>query len=280
MDTVLLKTFLEVARLRHFGRAAERLCVTQSAVSARIKQLESLLGTELFERRRNDIRLTAAGQRLQRHAETIVGGWERARQEVVLPEDVQDVLAIGFPVDLWSILVRDGVRRVLATQPALALRLNSMPQTMLIEQLLAGSLDLVLLFDPPQLPDFSIRRLADVPLVLASSHTPDERPATTDRDYVYVDWGSAFATSHAQTHAGRAPRVQCNAGFMAHDLIALAGGTAYLARQTLDEQPRQGPWPVRDAPLLERGAHAMYRVDHAQRQLLDALCDTLTPADD
>jgi DNA-binding transcriptional LysR family regulator len=44
MDTQLLRTFLEVHRTRHFGRAADNLYVSQSAVSARIRQLEEELG--------------------------------------------------------------------------------------------------------------------------------------------------------------------------------------------------------------------------------------------
>ncbi|SUC17946.1 transcriptional regulator HdfR [Proteus mirabilis] len=44
MDTELLKTFLEVSKTRHFGRAAESLYLTQSAVSFRIRQLETQLG--------------------------------------------------------------------------------------------------------------------------------------------------------------------------------------------------------------------------------------------
>ena len=42
MDIDLLKTFVEVNRMRHFARAAENLFVTSAAVSARVKQLESL----------------------------------------------------------------------------------------------------------------------------------------------------------------------------------------------------------------------------------------------
>jgi LysR family transcriptional regulator, flagellar master operon regulator len=44
VDTELLKTFLEVSRTRHFGRAAESLYLTQSAVSFRIRQLENQPG--------------------------------------------------------------------------------------------------------------------------------------------------------------------------------------------------------------------------------------------
>lgn len=60
MDTELLKTFLEVSRTRHFGRAAEALYLTQSAVSFRIRQLENQLGVNLFTRHRNNIRLTSS----------------------------------------------------------------------------------------------------------------------------------------------------------------------------------------------------------------------------
>ena len=72
MDTELLKTFMEVSRTRHFGRAAENLYLTQSAVSFRVRQLEGLLGVELFSRQRNNIRLTPAGEKLLPLAESSV----------------------------------------------------------------------------------------------------------------------------------------------------------------------------------------------------------------
>jgi DNA-binding transcriptional LysR family regulator len=72
MDIDLLKTFLEVNRTRHFGRAAENLFLTQSAVSARVRQLEDTIGVPLFTRTRNDIQLTPAGTRLLKYAESIL----------------------------------------------------------------------------------------------------------------------------------------------------------------------------------------------------------------
>ena len=82
MDTELLKTFLEVSRTRHFGRAAEALYLTQSAVSFRIRQLENQLGVNLFTRHRNNIRLTPAGEKLLPYAETLMNTWQAARKEV------------------------------------------------------------------------------------------------------------------------------------------------------------------------------------------------------
>ncbi len=82
MDTELLKTFLEVSRTRHFGRAAEALYLTQSAVSFRIRQLENQLGVNLFTRHRNNIRLTSAGERLLPYAESLMSTWLMAKKEV------------------------------------------------------------------------------------------------------------------------------------------------------------------------------------------------------
>ena len=53
-----LQCFLETARLRHVGRAADRLCVTQPAVSKTIRELEDILAVQLFERSGRGLALT------------------------------------------------------------------------------------------------------------------------------------------------------------------------------------------------------------------------------
>ncbi|MGD8941462.1 MAG: LysR family transcriptional regulator, partial [Gammaproteobacteria bacterium] len=95
MDIGILKTFLEVYRTRHFGQAAENLFLTQSAVSARIRLLEQTVGVPLFTRNRNNIELTPAGQKLLKHAETILTTWNRARQEIAIEDNAQIPLSIG-----------------------------------------------------------------------------------------------------------------------------------------------------------------------------------------
>ena len=106
MDIDLLKTFLEVYRTRHFGRTAENLYLTQSAVSARIRLLEETLGVPLFTRTRNDIQLTPAGTRLLKYAESILNAWSRARQDTALGEEDKISLAIGASYSLWDILLQ------------------------------------------------------------------------------------------------------------------------------------------------------------------------------
>ncbi|MFM0727811.1 LysR substrate-binding domain-containing protein [Paraburkholderia strydomiana] len=61
MELKLLRAFLTVAELRHFGRAADNLCVSQPALSKQIVALESSLGARLFERGRHGAELTTFG---------------------------------------------------------------------------------------------------------------------------------------------------------------------------------------------------------------------------
>lgn len=82
MDTELLKTFLEVQKTGHFGKAAEHLYLTQSAVSFRIRQLEQNLGTSLFHRSRNNIQLTQAGETLLPYALSVVQALSTARNHI------------------------------------------------------------------------------------------------------------------------------------------------------------------------------------------------------
>jgi len=84
LDTELLKTFLEVQKTRHFGKAAENLYLTQSAVSFRIRQLEQSLGVALFTRFRNNIQLTNAGELLLPHARAVIQAMVAAKQQLLL----------------------------------------------------------------------------------------------------------------------------------------------------------------------------------------------------
>ncbi|MET9643454.1 LysR family transcriptional regulator [Streptomyces syringium] len=63
LDLAQVRAFVRAAEELHFGRAAGTLAISQQALSKRIARLESLLGTELFRRGGNGVRLTEAGQR-------------------------------------------------------------------------------------------------------------------------------------------------------------------------------------------------------------------------
>jgi DNA-binding transcriptional LysR family regulator len=86
VDIRFLTTFLEVAETRHFGRAAENLYLTQSAVSARIKLLEEYFNTALFIRNRNSIQITPAGEKLIPFAQELSDVLARTRKSLAEEE--------------------------------------------------------------------------------------------------------------------------------------------------------------------------------------------------
>ncbi len=72
MDFEQLRTFIEVSRLRSFSRAAEKLGVTQPAISAQIRTLESEVGARLFDRDGGKVTFTAAGRVFEPFAEHVL----------------------------------------------------------------------------------------------------------------------------------------------------------------------------------------------------------------
>jgi DNA-binding transcriptional LysR family regulator len=81
MELRHLQTLVVLAQERHFGRAARRLHVVQSAVTRTIQALEHEVGVALFERDRHGVRLTAAGEVLLQRAHQILGAVEGANRE-------------------------------------------------------------------------------------------------------------------------------------------------------------------------------------------------------
>lgn len=78
-STSTLRTFVEVARCQSFTRAAETLCLTQSAVSKQIQSLEEQVGTRLFVRHDKSVGLTASGRAYLAHASEALATLDRGR---------------------------------------------------------------------------------------------------------------------------------------------------------------------------------------------------------
>ena len=82
MELRIINTFLHIAELRSFSRAARELGYSQSAVSAQIAQLEAELETPLFDRVGKTVRLTDAGQTFLSYARTLLATSEQAKAAI------------------------------------------------------------------------------------------------------------------------------------------------------------------------------------------------------
>ncbi|MCG8609865.1 MAG: LysR family transcriptional regulator, partial [Pseudomonadales bacterium] len=207
MDTELLKTFLEVNSTRHFGKAAENLYLTQAAVSARIKQLESTLGVPLFTRHRNNLQLTATGEKLISHAETILMAWERARQDVSLKQDQQYVFTMGATTGLWDLLLQYVLDVLHQGHDDLALRAEVHSQAILVRHLMERTIDFALLYDPAKIGDLSSVPVVRTDLILVSTRQDESIESAINRKFVAVDWGLSFNVSFTQLFPDAQPPV-------------------------------------------------------------------------
>jgi len=274
MDIGLLKAFQEVYRSKHFGRAASNLFISQSAISARIKQLEDELGTRLFTRDRNNIELTSAGKKFLSYAENILNTWNRAKQEIAIPEGVDELLNIAALPSIWDIFLEDWLSWVHTNNADIALNTDTLGADAIIRSLLDGVLDLGFLFDPPKTPKLLVQELLPVPLIMVSTDSSIFAEQAVQDKYILVDWGTSFAMMHAHQYPDiPPPKLRASIGRIALGFLNNFGGSAYLPEAMVSEQLGQTLFKVEDAPVIHKEAYAIYSQASSKKETIEqALC--------
>ncbi|NUO40534.1 MAG: LysR family transcriptional regulator [Streptomyces sp.] len=162
MELRQLAYFVTVAEELHFGRAAERLHIVQSAVSQQIQRLERELGAELFDRSPRRVRLTAAGERLLPEARTVLAAAERARAAVAPPPGLRIGTSTGLGEHLDRVLAAF-TRRA----PEVPVELVSLPVAERLAQVAGGQLDAAFVRAVEPVPGVRVLPLWSDPLVAA-----------------------------------------------------------------------------------------------------------------
>jgi DNA-binding transcriptional LysR family regulator len=168
MELRHIRYFLALVEERHFGRAAARLHVAQSALSQQIRQLERELGVELLERTTRRVDLTEAGRVFERHGRSIEAMVRRAEADAALMAAGRSgKVSVGFVGTATYDVLPRLAQEVRQELPAVELDLRGeMLNPMLIDGLVGGDLDLGLIRPDVALPaDMDVRRLRSEPLV-------------------------------------------------------------------------------------------------------------------
>lgn len=257
MDIDRARTFIEIVHTGSFLKAADRLSVTQTTVSARIRTLEEELGQRLFVRNRNGAVLTAAGREFERFAQSFVRLWERARQQLAIPPGRTSVVAVGGELSLWNPLMLDWLVWMKAECPQIAIHAHVGLPDQLLEQLRTGVLDLAVLYAPKLLPGFKVELIEEEELVLvrtAGRSDPD------GSDYVHVDWGPQFAAERGFGPAAFGePGLLVGLGLLGLSYILRAGGMGYFRRGAVAPHLAAGELElVEGAPEFTYPAYAVY----------------------
>lgn len=228
MDVKVFRTFLELAKVRHFGRAAENLYITQAAVSARIKQLEGYFDTQLFIRDRNNIKLTSAGERLVSYAEVMVTTLQQAKLELSLESGKKLQLTMGGTPNVWDAYLQNCLSATTEAFEGYGFMAEVMGRESLVRSLQERTLDMAFAFDQIKADELNCKKVADVVLLLVSTDSHTLSTVFNDK-YVYVDWGTKFTSEHAERHAKiPAPYLRTSTARIALDFILEKGGSAYL----------------------------------------------------
>ncbi|MGW2612476.1 LysR substrate-binding domain-containing protein [Streptomyces mirabilis] len=162
MELRQLVYFVTVAEELHFGRAAERLHIVQSAVSQQIRRLERELGAELFDRSPRHVRLTGAGERLLPEARTVLAAVDRARAAVAPAEVLRLGTSTGLGAHLDRVLAGFAERK-----PTVQVELVSLPARERLARVVDGRLDAAFVRGAEPLAGVRVLPLWPDPLVAA-----------------------------------------------------------------------------------------------------------------
>ncbi|MEF9943418.1 MAG: hydrogen peroxide-inducible genes activator [Burkholderiaceae bacterium] len=142
MTLTELKYIVAVARERHFGRAADACFVSQPSLSVAVKKLEDELGVQIFERRSQEVTLTAPGERIVAQAQRVLDEAKRVKEIAAQGKDpLVGPLRLGVIYTISPYLLPGLVRQLLDDAPQMPLLLTENFTVRLLELLRNGEID-------------------------------------------------------------------------------------------------------------------------------------------
>jgi len=266
MDLKQLESFVRVAELGSFSRAARALGVAQPALSRQVRLLEVNLRQALLHRNGRGAVPTEAGQLLLEHARGILHQVARAHEDLARARGaLAGHVAIGLPPTLARVLTVPLTRAFRQQVPAARLSVSEGLSTAMTDSLLNGRLDIAVLYNVTTSPGLDIEPLGHEELLWVSARTPDDPGATdailplaalAEQPLVIPSRPNAIRMHVESTLAaiGRRPHIGLEMDGVAAilDLVADGAGGAVLSRQAVEMSAR--PQAYRLQRIGPRGA--------------------------
>ncbi len=253
MDIQLAKTFLEIMSAGSFQQAAIRLHVTQTTVTARVKNLEEALGCRLFVRNRAGASLTEEGERFVEHAKNLVLTWQRAKLDLSKSSTVMPGLVIGVENSLWNPLLVETINQLQSYEQRIAIDARVDNEALLIEQLDQGLVDAVLVHKPHYRSHFVVELLVEEKLIHVQS-------SAESRPNLFIDWGEDFKQQYdAVLPHPRQTGFRTNLGPLALKVMLSQGGNGYFRTRVVQRYLASGALErVSGAPEFSYPVYLLY----------------------
>ncbi len=274
LDPDLLRSFVLIAEGRSFTGAAMLVGRTQSAISMQVKRLEDLLGQPLLRRGKGGaVELTPHGRYLLEHARQILALNDSVMATFRTPH-MSGTVRLGSPDDYALAYLPPILKRFAETHPAVQVDVRCSPSGELQRSLKAGELDLTLLSDGHQPPDWPVAELWRGPLVWVtatrfSPHRQDPLPLALATGHG-CDWADAAIRALEQT--GRRYRIAYTSASQIGTHAPVVAGLAVTV-STLSWLP-EGLRPVRPdegLPKLAEFGILMLKAKLPRQPVTDAL---------
>ncbi|WP_326541806.1 LysR family transcriptional regulator [Pseudorhodoferax sp.] len=264
MHAKVLRYFVEVVRAGSIRKAAEQLHVVPTAVNRQILNLEEELGTPLFERIHNKLRLTPVGEIVLAHARSTLREFEGVRARVDAVRGLrQGEASLATTTGLASALLPTVALRCRVAHPGLHLKLLDLPNAAVLRAVAEGDADLALAYDVPTTAGLRTLFTSEwlVGAVVPPGHALTARATTTLADCVgfplILPAASLSLRAILDGAFGRAaicvsPVVESSSTALMRALVAQQQGITFLNRLDVQEELRAGRLvfvPLRDTSL-------------------------------
>ncbi|MFO8125589.1 LysR family transcriptional regulator [Yoonia sp.] len=276
MQIELIDTFLDLCETKSFNQTAERLSVTQSTVSGRIKSLERVVGVRLFRRSRSGTALTIQGLRFEPHARSIRHDWVTALNATRDTAIAGVTIRMGLQHDLLGIEIKQLIGRMRDVLPDTAFLLEADYSSQICADLISGKQDIAVLYSPIIQPDLYFETLGEVRYVMVSTQG-NALAEISKQTYILANYSASFAHAHAAllpdfTHVSLS--IGQNAAMV--DLLTSLSGAAYVLEHSAKALVASGACHlVQDAPPILQsvfvGLNVRNRHRTAYRKLTKAL---------
>ena len=248
MDLTLTQSFIAVVESGALTRAADRLGVTQSALSRRIQQYERQLGVELLSRGRQGVELTEAGRIAYEEGRRLLAAWQRLKNEIALHQGLESgQVRIGGGATAVSFILPPAIAEFQRRHPRVRFQLKEAGSAEIAEDVLRGQLELGIVTLPLRSHELQARPLVedDIVLVARRNHPLARRGQIRLSDlgsegFVGFEAGTALRQliDNAMREAGVEPQVMMELRSIPSILrmVVTTGHLAFVSRLALADQ--------------------------------------------
>ncbi|MCA1326364.1 LysR family transcriptional regulator [Herbaspirillum sp. alder98] len=266
-----IATFLEIVRTGSQSAAADRLNLTQTSISKRIKALEDELGMQLLERGKGirQVRLTPSGEEFLRIAEQ----WQLLSREVEILSAQGPRLSLTIAaVDSLNVFVLPRLYRELhAEHPAMKIEILTLHSDEMYEKIEQRKLDLAFTLRERSSPNVNVDVFLTSPMVVLGLQDGKSKPGKKVRPQdlaadheLFVPWGRQFDAWHDHWWDPLTPsRIKLDSGYLILSMLHHPDQWAIVPRWLAEATLSRGPYMIReltDPPP----PYTCYRLSHKQ----------------